>query len=108
MGTSATDIVPDSPDEINEKKTDADLAVLSHDEGAIATPDPADEKPRRKSVALNIIENPLTVSSQFSGPALNHHRPSFSRALALILFLPSAARPRRTLQMPAPLPRRPA
>lgn len=61
MGTSVTDIVPDSPDEMNEKKTDADLAVLSHDEGAASPPELMDTE-RRKSVALNIIENPLTVS----------------------------------------------
>lgn len=65
--TSSTDIAQGSQDEKN-----MNISVgATHDEKALGQDvkhDLVDATRRRKSVALNIIENPLKVSFAMSGP----------------------------------------
>lgn len=57
------------------EKTSTDIAYVSHDEknAALALePKLADVASRRKSVALNVVENPLKVSFAMSGPFVTY------------------------------------
>lgn len=86
------------------EKTSTDIADISHDEklaDQALQPELADENGRRKSVALNIVENPLKVSFTVSGAS-----PS-STILSDIdtdaLFSRSVAPQSRPLPTPGPL-----
>lgn len=73
-----------------DEKGDSKKANVSHDEKhateavQLSEPEMADPHGRHRSVALNIIENPLKVRFSFSGSA-----PSPSPESMLILFSPT-------------------
>ena len=73
------------------EKAYTENADVSHDEKDVLQdrqPSLADAAGRRKSIAMNIVENPLKVSFATSGPS---PLPIITRlALMLILFPPTA------------------